>query len=143
MGWAVRELLIDGCGPYLGSLARMTASLRIELFPADLDAAVVFFTSVLDFAIAKDDRPSGGRYVGLRRGDVGLGLDERPEEGREPWPRRMDVEIVLEVDDVAVERDRVVAAGGELADDLVTRPWGLTDFRLYDPDGNYWRVTDR
>ena len=87
--------------------------------------------------------PSGGRYVWLRRDDVGLGLVERAAAGREAPAWRVAVEIVLEVDDVAAERDRVVAAGGKLADDLVTRPWGLTDFRLYDPDGNYWRVTDR
>lgn len=124
-------------------MARVTASLRIELFPADLDASVDFYVSVLAFAIAKDDRRGGGRYVWLRRDGVGLGLVERRAKDGEPASRRVDVEIVLEVDDVTAERDRVVASGGALADDLVTRPWGLTDFRLYDPDGNYWRVTHR
>lgn len=121
----------------------MTASLRIELFSADLDASVEFYVSVLAFEVARDDRPGGGRYVWLRRDGVGLGLMERPPADSTPpaWP--VAVEIVLEVDDVTAERDRVVAAGGQLADDLVTRPWGLTDFRLYDPDGNYWRVTHR
>jgi uncharacterized glyoxalase superfamily protein PhnB len=37
----------------------------------------------------------------------------------------------------------VLADGGTMADNLTTRPWGLTDFRLYDPDGNHWRVTGR
>jgi predicted enzyme related to lactoylglutathione lyase len=124
-------------------VVRVTASLRIELFPVDLDATVDFYVSVLAFAIARDDRPLGGRYVWLRRDDVGLGLAERPAASDESAPRRVDVEIVLEVDDVTVERDRVLADGGTLADDLTTRPWGLTDFRLYDPDGNYWRVTGR
>ncbi len=121
----------------------MTASLRIELFPADLDASVDFYVAVLDFEVARDDRPDGGRYVWLRRDGVGLGLMERAATGHRAPAAAVAVEIVLEVDDVTAERDRVVAAGGELADDLVTRPWGLTDFRLYDPDGNYWRVTDR
>jgi len=124
-------------------VGRVTASLRIELFPADLDSSVGFYVSVLAFAIARDDRTSGGRYVWLRRDDVGLGLAERAAVGVEPSSHRVDVEIVLEVDDVQAERDRVLAAGGDLADDLVTRPWGLTDFRLNDPDGNYWRVTGR
>jgi hypothetical protein len=25
---------------------------------------------------------------------------------------------------------------------LTSRPWGLRDFRLVDPDGYYWRVTE-
>ncbi len=122
---------------------RVAASLRIELFPADLDASVDFYVSVLAFDIARDDRPKGGRYVWLRRDDVAVGLAERPPAEAGSTPGRVAVEIVLEVDDVTAERDRVVAAGGELADDLAARPWGLTDFRLYDPDGNYWRVTHR
>jgi uncharacterized glyoxalase superfamily protein PhnB len=40
-------------------------------------------------------------------------------------------------------RIELFPAGGKLADNLVARPWGLTDFRLFDPDGNHWRVTDR
>jgi uncharacterized glyoxalase superfamily protein PhnB len=50
---------------------------------------------------------------------------------------------VLEVDDVAAERDRVVAAGWPLEEDLANRPWGLTHFRIIDPDGYYLRVTSR
>jgi len=121
----------------------VTASLRIELFPADLEVSVDFYISVLGFEVGKDDRPGGGRYVWLRRDDVGLGLMERRPADSGPTVPPVAVEIVLEVDDVTAERDRVVAAGGELADDLITRPWGLTDFRLYDPDGNYWRITHR
>ncbi len=125
----------------------MTASLRIELFPSDLDASVGFYLFVLGFSIARDDRPGGGRYVSLRRDDVRLGLAERTagDVGTGAGAARAEptVEIVLEVDDVAAERDRVVAADGTLGDDLVERPWGLTDFRLNDPDGNYWRVTGR
>ena len=56
-----------------------------------------------------------------------------------PW----GVELVLEVDDVHAERDRVLDAGWPLAEDLTIRPWGLTDFRLLDPVGYYWRVTGR
>ena len=41
------------------------------------------------------------------------------------------------------ERDRVVAAGIELAEDLQEREWGLTHFRMRDPDGYYLRITDR
>jgi hypothetical protein len=53
------------------------------------------------------------------------------------------VELVLEVDDVMAERDRVITAGWPLAEDLQDRPWGLTDFRLLDPAGYYLRITGR
>jgi uncharacterized glyoxalase superfamily protein PhnB len=52
------------------------------------------------------------------------------------------VELVLEVDDVDADHARVSAAGWPLAEPLTHRPWGLRDFRLVDPDGYYWRVTD-
>jgi uncharacterized glyoxalase superfamily protein PhnB len=42
-----------------------------------------------------------------------------------------------------VQRDRVVAAGWPLEQDLQDRPWGLTDFRVIDPAGYYLRVTSR
>jgi lactoylglutathione lyase len=50
---------------------------------------------------------------------------------------------VLEVDDIAAERDRVVAAGWPLEEDLQDRPWGLTDFRILDSAGYYLRITGR
>jgi uncharacterized glyoxalase superfamily protein PhnB len=53
------------------------------------------------------------------------------------------VELVLEVDDVAAERDQITAAGWPMAEDLRARPWGLRDFRVLDPAGYYLRITDR
>jgi len=52
-------------------------------------------------------------------------------------------ELVLEVDDVVSERDRVVAAGWPLEQDLQNRPCGLSDFRNIDPAGYYLRITSR
>jgi hypothetical protein len=51
-------------------------------------------------------------------------------------------EIVIEVDDLSAERDRVLASGWQLAEDIQLRPWGLRDFRLFDPDGYFLRFTD-
>ena len=53
------------------------------------------------------------------------------------------VEIVLELDAV----EQVIAlhdtcrARGVVAEALRTRPWGLQDFRIVDPDGYYLRIT--
>lgn len=50
-------------------------------------------------------------------------------------------EIVLRVDDVAAEHGRALASGWPIADPLQERPWGLVDFRVFDPSGQYIRVT--
>ena len=49
--------------------------------------------------------------------------------------------LVLRVDDVEDERDRVVAAGWPLHEELQDRPWRLKDFRILDPAGYYLRIT--
>jgi uncharacterized glyoxalase superfamily protein PhnB len=87
----------------------LALTLRIELFPDDLDRFVNFYVDVLRFEIVEDQ----------------------------------GTELVFDTDDVETERDAVVAAGWPLADDLQKRPWGVTDFRLFDPDGYYIRITAR
>jgi uncharacterized glyoxalase superfamily protein PhnB len=47
------------------------------------------------------------------------------------------------VDDVAAERDQVIAEGWPLEEDLQDRPWGLRDVRVLDPAGSYLRITGR
>ena len=120
----------------------MTAWLRCELFPADLDEAVAFYVQVLAFRVARDDRAADVPYVALERGRVRLGLAHRPES-RDRDHRRppIGVELVLEVDDLHADLDRVTSAGWPLEEDLTVRPWGLSDFRLLDPAGYYWRLT--
>jgi lactoylglutathione lyase len=53
----------------------------------------------------------------------------------------LGVEIVLEVEDVHATLARVEAAGYPVFEPLQTRPWGLADFRIVDPDGYYLRIT--
>ena len=119
-------------------------TLRFEIFPADLDAAVDFYTRVLRFRVTKDQRRDPAGYVAMQRGAVRVGaarsaVPDAPEGRRPP----SGVELVLEVDDVAAERDRVVAAGWPLEEDLQDRPWNLKDFRILDPAGYYLRITSR
>jgi lactoylglutathione lyase len=82
--------------------------------------------------------------VSLTRGSVRIGAARRAVlDGAAERRPPTGVELVLEVDDVAAERDRVAAAGWPLAEDLRERPWGLTDFRILDPAGYYLRITSR
>jgi len=119
-------------------------TLRFEIFPADLDAAVDFYVRVLGFRITKDERADPEAYVAMRRGSVHVGALRRniPVSSASRRPPA-GVELVLEVDDVAGERARVAAAGWPLQEDLQVRSWGLTDFRILDPAGYYLRITDR
>lgn len=122
----------------------MAWELRIELFVADLDVFADFYTRVLGFAITDDRRQGEPPYLAVSRDRVRIGgvkLWEPVDRSARALPA--GVEIVLEADDVTTERNRVAAQGWPLDAELQARPWGLTDFRLLDPDGYYLRITSR
>ena len=120
-------------------------TLRFEIFPDDLDATADFYVRVLGFRLTADRRAASPAYVALERGQVRIGAARRAVPGaRAARLPPAGVELVLAGnDDVAGERDRIVAAGWPLHQDLQDRPWGLTDFRILDPAGYYLRITDR
>ncbi len=123
-------------------------TLRLELFVADMQKSIDFYTGVLGF-----ERMRGGpTYVPVRSGSVVIGLGPvanlpkphhfRPEVQQER--RGLGTEIVLEVDDVQAFYLQVKQSGkARILSPLRKRPWGLTDFRIADPDGYYLRVTSR
>jgi lactoylglutathione lyase len=119
-------------------------TMRFEIFPGDLDVIVDFYTRVLLFRLTADRRNDPGAYVSLQRDDVRIGAARRvvPDARAARLPPA-GVELVLEVDDVIAERNRVLAVGWPLTEDLQDRPWGLRDFRILDPAGYYLRITDR
>lgn len=117
----------------------MSEQLRIEFFPSDVDRSVTFYESLGFEVRGRNAGPPA--YASVRLGDVRIGLCEA--EPVEPTARALPVgtEIVIEVADVARKRDEVGRAGVTLAEDLTEREWGLTDFRVTDPDGYYLRFT--
>jgi lactoylglutathione lyase len=119
-------------------------TLRLEIFPADLNATVRFYVDLLGFTLVTDRRGDEQPYLALERDAVRIGAAARPGEGS-PNQRRppTGVEIVLEVDYLHAERDRIRHAGWPIEEDIVRRPWGLQDFRVTDPDGYYLRITHR
>jgi lactoylglutathione lyase len=122
----------------------MDMTLRFEIFPDDLDVVADFYQRVLGFSLVTDQRDASAPYLALRRGTVRVGAARREiPDARAARRPPAGVELVLEVDDIAGERDRVLAAGWPLEEDLQERPWGLTDFRILDPAGYYLRITDR
>lgn len=119
----------------------MDASLRIEIFPADVEVTMSFYER-LGFQVAgRNDGPP--RYAAIRMGAVRIGVCEADpvDPARRAYPAM--TEIVIEVDDVHATRDRIVEQGIEPTEDLQMRDWGLTDFRVTDPDGYYLRFTGR
>ncbi len=91
----------------------MSAALRCEIFPSDLDATVDFYVQVLAFRVIRDERAAKHPYVALERGDVRLGAAAR-DEPRDREPRRppTGVELVLEVDDLEADREREAGTTG-------------------------------
>jgi lactoylglutathione lyase len=118
--------------------------MRFEIFPGDLDVIVGFCARVLPFRLTVDRRDDPGACVLLQRDGVGIGAASRvvPEARAARLPVA-GAALVLEVDDVVAERDRVLAVGWPLAGDLRDRPWGRRDFRILDPAGYCLRITGR
>lgn len=124
-------------------------SVRLELFVQDLDRAIEFYTSVLRFAVLRRE----DSYASLRCGSFHLGLgliNDLASNSRHYFAgaklsrdRGVGVEIVLEVDDVQSVFRHVQASGYSINEPLQEQNWGLTDFRIVDPDGYYLRITSR
>lgn len=116
-------------------------TLRVEVFPADLDRFVDFYTRVLRFDLEVDGRPG---YAAVVRGSTRIG-GAKASEHVDPQEREIPrgAELVLEVDDLDGEHAAVVSAEWPVASGIEQQPWGLRDFRLFDPDGYYLRVTER
>ena len=119
--------------------------LHVEFFVEDLARSRDFYTRVLGFTITrqKDDG-----FTELNRGAATLALNNRTiltsDHPARPGPNERigkGVEIVLFVADLDEVYDQVLASGWPLSTPMTDQPWGMTDFRVIDPDGCYIRVT--
>jgi uncharacterized glyoxalase superfamily protein PhnB len=53
------------------------------------------------------------------------------------------VELILMPDDVESLYNHILKLNYPIETHLGQRDWGMTDFRIIDPDGYYWRVTTK
>nr|WP_240902239.1 VOC family protein [Arthrobacter silviterrae] len=122
-------------------MGTVDAFLRVEIFPGDVDVTTDFYERLGFHVTARNDGPP--RYASIRMGTVRIGVCEA--EPVDPAQRAHPVmtEMVIEVDDVYALRDRIVDRGIIPTENLQEREWGLTDFRVTDPDGYYLRFTSR
>lgn len=109
-----------------------------EVFHQRVSDLVDFYVDVLGFAAADADAAD---YVVVQRGDLRVGCCQSDDAPTTPRRPPGGSEIVLRVEDVRAEHARAEASGWPIADPLQDRPWGLTDFRVFDPTGQYIRIT--
>ncbi len=119
--------------------------LRIELFVRDVPASAAFYVEVLGFEILRND-PSGYLSVGRPGAVIALNRADHLPDGypikplaNEPVGR--GVEVVVAVSDIEAAYAQALASGRPMASPLRAQSWGLTDFRVLDPDGYYIRLT--
>lgn len=119
--------------------------LRAELFVSDVERSTAFYVDVLGFEVVR--RAPGG-YVAVHRPGAAFGLN-RIERLHEEHPVSLapgerygrGVEFVVMVEDVVAAHLVAQRSGWPLQAGLTRQSWGLTDFRVIDPDGFYIRVT--
>ena len=102
----------------------------------DVPAAVEFYTGHLGFAVGGHVSPAfaevfRGQLRLLLSGPASSGARATPADVKTPGANR----IHLEFDDLAVEVDRLRAAGVSFAGDVITGPGG-SQILLTDPAGN-------
>ena len=122
-------------------------SVRLELFVKDLKKSADFYTNVLGF----EQLDGGTDYIPVRSGSVVFGLGRAKDLSKKHYfnPELqssrpgLGTEIVLEVDDIEGFFRKVKASQHPILSGLRPQSWGLTDFRVADPDGYYLRITSR
>jgi catechol 2,3-dioxygenase-like lactoylglutathione lyase family enzyme len=121
--------------------------LHIEFFVRDLPRSRDFYTRVLGFEIIRQQEDG---FTELRRGSAVIALNDLAilKHGHPARPRLDErigkgVEIVLVAEDLDAIYHHVLATGWPLSTPMTEQPWGMTDFRILDPDGCYVRVTAR
>ncbi len=105
---------------------------------SDVDTAVAFYTTLLDFELEEQFGPA---MAIVRRDDLALWLAgplssaARPmPDGSQPVPGGWN-RIVIEVDDISAQVERIRATGARLRNDIVTGPGGR-QVLIEDPSGN-------
>lgn len=105
---------------------------------SDVDEAVAFYTTVLDFELEEQYGPA---MALVRRQDSTLWLAGPPSSAARPMPDGSQPvpggwnRIVIEVDDLAAQVERLRATGARLRNDIVIGPGGR-QVLVEDPSGN-------
>lgn len=120
--------------------------LRLLLVVTDMKTSQWFYENVLGFSLL-NQYPDG--YHSFTKGSVIIALSEQGSEAAafEPAaasrvPRGRGMELIIEVADLDEEYMRVTNSQWGNVEPKRLQPWDLRDFRVTDPDGYYWCVTE-
>jgi uncharacterized glyoxalase superfamily protein PhnB len=112
-----------------------------------LAASIDFYHHILGFELGQS-QPDG--YTPMRKAGFQLSLnlranlpDDHPIQAEAGERLGRGVEFVLEVGDIENIYQHILSTNWPISSDMQHQPWGMTDFRLIDPDGYYWRVTNK
>jgi uncharacterized glyoxalase superfamily protein PhnB len=117
----------------------MTASITVK----DLPTSVAWYRDALGFTVDREyERDGKVRSVAIVAGAVRLLLNQ--DDGGKGWDRVKGAGLSLQfitsqsVDAIA---NRIKAAGGTLETEPADMPWGVRMFRVRDPDGFRFAVS--
>ena len=114
--------------------------LRVALTVKDFERSVKFYSEGLGIDPAAIWNNEGGQALILNMGSATLEIfDEKQAEGIDQLEtaKRISGQIrfALQVPDLKVAMERLLAHGATLVHPPVTTPWGDYNVRLQDPDG--------
>ena len=118
--------------------------LFFEIFVADLALSRAFYTGAIGLLVTHES-PA---FIVLEKGAAKLHLVSRDhlpaaqrQRGCDGMPAACAVELCFDVPDITAAYDLARQSGHSVTEPLRDQPWGRTDFRMFDPDGVYIRVT--
>jgi uncharacterized glyoxalase superfamily protein PhnB len=119
---------------------------RLELFVKNLHTSRYFYENVLGFPVES----SRENAVLLRYGSFQLLITDESILSDNHYFKKLGasekgkgVELILMPNDVERLYNHILKLNYPIETPLGQRDWGMTDFRLVDPDGYYWRVTTK
>lgn len=122
----------------------MTLNLRLELFVKDLQRSVDFYNNVIQLELSSQNESSAM----FKAENINLLLTQEDVISENHYFREiktsrkgLGVEIILVVPDVQSYYQRICEMQIDFESELKQQEWGMTDFRLTDPDGYYLRIT--
>jgi predicted enzyme related to lactoylglutathione lyase len=103
---------------------------RVLLHPAEFARSYDFYASTVGLHLYREWGRGANRGAVFFVGGGYLELSGRSEAGVSD-----KLALWLQVRDVDAEHARQAAAGGDVAEPPVDKPWGLREARILDPDG--------
>ena len=129
--------------------------LSVHLWVQDLPRSIDFYTKALGFTVRRADPEDAPTYAALRHGNDEIMLSQLGAFA-DVWPLEQKAAsrkpagagpftMYKESADIERDCDRARAAGANVLEGVVDRPWGQKEFVVEDPDGfwwTFWQVTE-